>query len=300
MSTIRRVFIIALSLGIIISCIYGYLYFKRVKTPANNALKAIPLNASLIIESKNMQATWQKLSHSNLIWKDLLKTETFNKINNNCSYIDSLISSDSDISELLNDHPVFISTHAIENTVEVLYCASIPTTVSEQNIHDLIRKGIKPSSISTKESEGSQINTINLSASTDLYYCISKGILILSTNSSLVELSIAQLNSGTSVIDDPDFKKIHQTTGDRSDATLYINYKNTPALLLSFLNSPERSNAFDHIGSWSALDINLKTNEVLLSGFTEANDSSVHYLSTFESQKPQEINVTEILPQNTS
>ncbi len=297
MSIPKRVLLVSLLLGIIVSCIYGYFYFKRIKTPPGNALNAIPLDASLIIETSNIRDTWKKLSQSNLIWKDIIKTETFQSINNNAAYIDSLLSINKDIDEALNDYPVFISAQLTgENKIDFLFCLTLPNTIEEETV----TKFLSNTGTTAKSDDNSQLNTININNKPAFSFAIDKGILLISTNISLIEKSLKQLSSGETLMTDINFKKVQKAAGDKPDAAVYINYKNLPALLSPFLNSAEVPRSLNNIAAWTEVDLTLKTNEILLSGYTSANDSANHYLSIFESQKPQEINVTNILPYNTA
>src|SRR3990172_8945052 len=101
-------------LGIVISVfvaggIYWFTYTKELHTPVSEAINAIPGNAAIIIESKQLKSTWKKFSQGNEMWEELLGTETFAKLNLQTHYLDSLIKSNAAVSQLLDNRSLFIS-----------------------------------------------------------------------------------------------------------------------------------------------------------------------------------------------
>ncbi|MBE9484963.1 MAG: DUF3352 domain-containing protein, partial [Bacteroidetes bacterium] len=53
-------------------------------------------------------------------------------------------------------------------------------------------------------------------------------------------------------------------------------------------------------GAWSEIDLLIKNDELLMNGYSEAVDTLNQFLSLFQQQEPQKIEITRILPYNTS
>ncbi len=47
----------------------GYLFYNQLRTAPNKAINAIPSNAALVIESRDFQNAWTKLSETTLFWR---------------------------------------------------------------------------------------------------------------------------------------------------------------------------------------------------------------------------------------
>ena len=116
--------------GIVVSAliaagIYWFTYTKELRAPVSEAINAIPGNAALIFESKQSKNTWKKLSRGNAMWTELLGAETFAKLDVRTRYLDSLIQSNPAVSQLPDNHSLFISAHVSgATTFDFLYVYS--------------------------------------------------------------------------------------------------------------------------------------------------------------------------------
>ena len=296
-------------LGIIVSTLvaggiyYWFNYTKELHTPVSEAINAIPGNAAVIFESKQSKNLWEKLSQTSIIWEEMLGTETVSKLNIQVHYIDSLIQSNSTISQLLDNRSLFISAHVSgATTFDFLYVYSLPHFSKQSSVDDFMNAVNNNSKPSHREYAGVNISTIYPPKKDSLSYAFLKGILIMSGKQNLVEDAIRQLKSGASLMKDKNFSKIINTAGKKAEATVYINYKNFPDILNHFI-SPEFKKEINSIadfadcGGW---DATVKPNAFMLNGFIEANDSSTKFLNLFRKQKPQEIALTAIIPSKTA
>lgn len=293
---------VLIAVGIAVG-IYWFTYTKEINTPVSSAIHAIPSNAAIIFESKQAKKTWDKLSHTNIIWEELLNTQTFAKLNSQARYIDSLIGTNKSVVQFLNNDSIFVSAHVSgANTFDFLYVYSLPNLSNRSTIEEFI-KGINPIIPPTyRDYDGVNIGTIYPKDKDSLSYVILKGILMVSSKQNLVEASIRQLKSGLSIINDKNFSKIITTAGKNVDANIYINYKNFPSILANFIspNAKKDANALADLADCSGWDITIKPNAFMLNGFTQANDSATNFLNLFLKQKPQEIELTKVIPAKTA
>ena len=294
--------------GIVIStCIaggvYWFTYTKELHTPVSDAINAIPSNAAFVFECKQSSKTWEKLSQANVMWEALLDAETFAKINIQAHYIDSLIKSNAAISELLDNHSLFISAHVSgANTFDFLYVYSLPTRTYQSSVDQFIKTintNVEPF---FREYSGLDIGTVHPNKRDSLSYAFLNGILIMSGKQTLVEDAIRQLKSGSSLADDKNFAKILNTSGKNVDANVYVNYKNFPDIINRFISSDfkRETNSLADFADYSGWDATVKPNALMLNGFTHASDSSTLFLNLFKDQKPQEIELTKVIPSKTA
>ena len=296
--------------GIVISSIllggtYWFFYTKKVRTPISEGIKAIPIDAAIVFESKQSKNTWKKLSQTNIMWEALLDTETISELNKQGTFIDSLLQTVPEISQLLDGHSIYISAHATTNNhFDLLYAFSLPNITYKSSIEDFFENKIILKKLRTKKIkfEDETIGNLSSSAKSHFYFSVTNGILIMSSNQKLVEVSIHQLKTQVSLINKNYFNKTISTAGKNVDATIYINYKKfpnfaSPALYSSFEKTLAPLSDFADCSSW---DISIKPNALILSGFTSASDLSTSFLNLFSKQKPQETEVTSILPSNTA
>lgn len=283
--------------------IYWFTYTKEINTPVSSAINAIPSNAAIIFESKQTKKTWDKLSHTNIIWEELLNTQTFAKLNEQARYIDSLVNKNRSVAPFLNNGSIFVSAHVSgANTFDFLYVYSLPNLSNRSILEDFIKNINSTTPPTYRDYDDVNIGTIYPQHKDSLSYVILKGILMISSKQNLVEASIRQLKSGLSIVNDKNFSKIITTAGKNVDANIYINYKNFPSILTNFISPSvkKETNALADFADFSGWDVTIKPNAFMLNGFTQANDSAINFLNLFIKQKPQEIELTKIIPSKTA
>ncbi|MCE9540356.1 MAG: DUF3352 domain-containing protein [Bacteroidetes bacterium] len=295
-------------IGLIISIfvaggIYWFTYTKELHTPVSDAINAIPSNAAFVFESKQSKNTWKKLSQANVMWEALLGAETFAKLHTQAHYIDSLIKSNAAISQLLDNHSLFISAHVSGATsFDFLYVYSLPNRSYQSSVEGFIKRINNNTEPFFREYSGVDIGTVHPNNRDSLSYAFFNGILIMSGKPTLVEDGIRQMKSGISLAMDKNFSKIINTTGKNVDANVYVNYKNFPNILNRFISPvfKKEINSLADFADCSGWDATIKPNALMLNGFTQVNDSSTNFLNIFKDQKPQEIELTKVIPSKTA
>lgn len=300
MAILKKAFFVLLVVGIIISSYLGYLHFKKIKTPQPNAIVAIPANAFLIIESHKAIDTWKKIANSNLIWKDLIETKTFNNLHNRLLYIDSTLNTQTQFKAAFKNHTVYISFHESKNnTIGFLGSISIPFQISESDLKEYLISTNTPATINSLNYEGTSITILEpANNSPKIYFAFHKHILLFSANIVLIEKSIQQLNTNNSLLNNKSFMAVKNTAGNKPDGAIYINYNYLSPFVSKYSNENTTS-LIRNFAGWTQLDLNIKSNEILFSGYSTSSDSITNFLSVYKGQQPCEINATTILPQNT-
>ncbi len=284
----------------------GYLFYSKLKTTPNKAINAIPSNAALIIESQDFQNAWTKLNETTLFWRNLDSVDFIKTLNNNTNFLDSLFSSESKVAMLVKKSPAYISAHPVgANDYSFLFLISLKNIRQISEFQKVVAKTSSRSKINTRVYDNVSITEIILSKVERFSYAFSKGIFIGSFSSMLVEDAIRQLNSGSSLMlmeKNPGFSKVHSTAGEKSSVNLYVNFDHFPDYLSKFVRQKKHLNIMplSFLANWSALDITLRPKALILNGLTLASDSSGKFLNILFEHQPQEISMTDILPDNTA
>ena len=301
---VKKIIIASITLVFLIALAYTYFQYRQIKTPVTDALDAIPGNAAIIFQSNDLPSLWEKINENNIIWEELITADYFEQLNKDISLLDSLIHKNIQVSQILKNQPVFLSAHLSgSDGFHFLLSASIPSETDESFIHGLIIGIDKNVNFSNRNYESSVIYTSkSKNSSKNLSYSISKGVFIASFSPLLVEEAIHHLNGGHSIAKGDDFNKIHHTAGTKVDGNIFISYKNLAPLLATFVNAGSKNNILPLSGfaNWAAIDFNLKPNALMLNGFAYSNDSTNNYLNLFLKQKPQNIEITRVMPFNTA
>lgn len=282
--------------------VYWFTYYKEIKTPVSSGINAIPLDAALIFESKQSATAWTKLATSNM-WQELMGTATGNKLNRQVHYIDSVLKTAPAVAQLVVNQSVFISAHSSgSSSFDFLFIYSLPNLSHQSSVADFLKTVNNKKEPFSRSYDDVVINTIHPKNKDSLSFAFLQGILMMSTNQTLVEDAIRQLKSGTSFPKDKNFNKVISTAGKNVDGNFYVNYKKFPTLLSNFIvpSLQEDASGLSDFADYSGWDVTIKPSALLLSGFTQANDSSNSYLNLFTKQEPQEIELTKIIPAKTA
>ncbi|MEO6884427.1 MAG: DUF3352 domain-containing protein [Bacteroidia bacterium] len=296
----KKIFFGTFVTAVIVAGIFGFFYLRKIKTPVSTAINAIPADAVFIIRSNSADIFWKKISQNNIIWQDFLSENIFSDINKNGFIIDSLIQNSPDIIGLLDENPFFISAHETQkNHLDFLFSYSLPDITKREIVEDFINKSFKDKKKYTQNFDGISVNSISVEKNTKFNYAFSKGIFIAGFNLTLVQKAIQQTENGTSLLQDKNFSQVFNTAGKAVDATLFVNYERIHSSLNTYLENENRD-FFSPFANWTALDFSVKPSEVMLDGFSVADISQKKFLNLFSKQKPQNIELTSVVPANTA
>lgn len=279
-------------------CTWLFIWFSKSKAPVSPAVNAIPVNTFCVIESQQARDTWKKLAQGNLLWEDLGVTATVGSINRSGHLLDSLLNSSPEAAELIAGNPGWLSLHCTGNDqLNWLFAVSLPRVNDESTVRDFISKVS-----GGKKAQEEDHKNITIYRSGNYSYAFRQGTLILSDNNSLVGASLDQLEKGLSLLKDKSFAAVLATAGGKADANVYINYAQLPLFLKrsGSEDAAEHIEALSRFAGWSEADLTVKPNSAMFNGFTQASDTAGDFLALFRKQQPQRVQVTSILPGNTT
>lgn len=295
---LKKALLIAITILIIAITVVYFILDQQSKK--ENPWAAIPVNTALVIEIDRPGKLFTKLENKNEVWESLLLSETVNYFRDELSYLDSLQTDASN--EFFDKSPLCLSFHfnTESETSEALYIFSLDKTRKLDGIRKLFK-----SRFILKENTGDKnIFTVSDTVSGKVFYLSNQNnLLIASANQSLVRQSLSSLSSkNQSFLNNENLQKLKTTTGSRVDARIYINYNYFGNVLGNFAhpNYKEQLNWLTNFAGWTEVDLIVKNEEILLSGFSVADTGKNYFLNAFANQKPVEHGVFNILPYNTN
>src|SRR4051812_49176314 len=88
----------------------GYFFYQRYSGDVAEAIKAVPPDASMIIECRNVQSSLFNLRQSEY-WQKISSTSSMKDFGATLQHVDSVFSSDDDFSTAWKAKPFIISAH---------------------------------------------------------------------------------------------------------------------------------------------------------------------------------------------
>jgi hypothetical protein len=282
-----------------------FLYYITVRKPSKPAepLKAIPLSASVIIRVNDFNALFEKITHNNNIWNELQTIPPFNRVKKQLYFLDSMMRSDPEVSEILEKGPSYISAHVTgKDRISLMHVLQLPPHIQERKINGLISRFlIHSGTIQTRIYEGINLHEVALLDESDVgnfCYAVYRDILMISFSTTVLEDAIRQLQQPESLITDKGFNKIVSVAGKNVDANVFINFAQFPRSLSVFVRPDYKSEvrSLKNFASWGELDVNLLPDVLLMNGFIQPSDSLPSFAKVLMGQSSQRIRADEMLP----
>jgi hypothetical protein len=295
---LRKFLIPLLALFLIGVCVFFYKTLSHSKPNSANALTAIPADAVFILETHQIQELFRRVDPANIMWEDLRVTSTFGKLRSNMHFLDSIVSLNEQVRNLLQqNYPFYVSAHPTDNGCNYLYSFALPDPGFKDKLQEFIASKFRVELIKD------EIRAVSTSDRSEVcYYTISNGILLFSPSEALIRKAIDQSKTSRSVLNDKSFYSVFTTSkSSRYDIRVFIHLSRIGAWLNPFLDNRSVSNLNinDSFGGWTAMDASIKPKSLLMNGFTSTlPDTS--YLDLFRGQEPQSLEALSVMPSNTA
>ena len=226
-----------------------------------------------IIQINNPDELTQALLYNNNYWQDLSHLEQLKTINTVFTLVDSLKETNPDISNVLQNRKLVLSTYADGKSLW-------STQVSDNE--QIAIKSILSNNISNK-----------------LYFAYPADILLISDDKSLIEKSIMQISSGVSLMDTEEgFNKIKASAGEGALVNWFVNIKAFQNTLNESFKEQFNLHDINHYARWCGLDIETLEDKIVVNGFAESGGEQ-DFLSVFSAQEYTLNTLTSRMPYNT-
>jgi hypothetical protein len=303
---VKKILFVVLFFAVVVTAIVlFYRSFESSDPALSDALRAVPANAALIVETGDAADIWRDLSQTNLIWEELRATDLYFRLDQAGHALDSAMRNQSELRSYLSEKPVAISVHmAGSRSYSYLLSVQLEADVTEAEVREAVVSLFKPrEALSQKTYDG--VNLYQLKPAyldQEIHFFITEGLLVLSFSTLLAEESIRALRQNASIIADPAFAAVRKTTGKDARGQLYINYKQLKNILVQYAGDQHKGHIFfkQPYAGWSALDMELRSNAMVFNGFVQARDSSDAWLGAFSNITAPSMEVLGYMPTNTA
>jgi len=295
-TTIVLIGAIALVLAAVAFFSYRYFFFISV-----NPVSCIPYDANAVIEIKKPYEFLSKLENGNKIWQEISSLKTIQGFKKELLRLDS-ISRQSGVDRMLDENPIYIVFNGVgEESYDPVILLQFREQTSREKWESFLTLAYPHERQSGRFSlTGPHVHSFRTNQGDSCFYVIKSGVFILGCDLKHVSNVMGQIGKSGSLKDDPEFMRLQETAGKNVDANLYFKFKFIRNLLdiLQVNNKEGFLTELEHFGSWSATDLLIKDDEILLTGYTLAKDEAT-FLNSFNGQSSVELQVFNVLPFNT-
>jgi hypothetical protein len=270
--------LVALGVGI-----YAYYHLKSNKKPELDALNVLPDNCLVYLNTKNFSELDKKINSQSLI-ADKLKL--FGEINSFCNIIqtfDSLILSDGDVKETIEDNVIHFASYTKKQNWLVAF--NIKQLGEQEYVAEHLATILK----AIKNKSGVYAFTMQ---SMSMYFNLNEGVVTISNAPDLIDQSLDKKN--VKLFRNPDFIQFKNTLTENSLMSIYVNHQ-----LFEESDGASKLNlsyACNKGFSSGALDI--QPSQLKVNGYVKPQEDEI--IALFVDQKPQSNReFLAELPQNT-
>ncbi|HRH65050.1 MAG TPA: hypothetical protein PLU53_02005, partial [Bacteroidia bacterium] len=195
----KRLIIIVTTVLLFVSAVVFYFY-NTTTALSTDPLDAIPADAALVFECTSGNDAMEEIRHG-LFWKVLQKDSSFSRIESQMRAIDSISHLQPELGSIWTQKQLYVSLHLIKaNTFDYLYATALPEDLRKGRAINLLGEFAgNRYTLDEREYEDVSIFEFRSGGSTVFSFAVSKGIILASKTSFLVEDAIRQLNNGLSI-----------------------------------------------------------------------------------------------------
>ncbi|HOY38155.1 MAG: DUF3352 domain-containing protein [Bacteroidales bacterium] len=299
------IIIAGIVLVVAIGAIVYFVFFSRKDVVVSESIKAIPANACIVIQIRDVNKTYEGLKEKSKIWNELSVLPVISRCDNFLSRISKMRGTEKIVEDLLSNNSLFISVHPVgKSKYEIFHAIAIPSDINPEDLIALFKKEYADSAVCSERSfENVTLYELKYNiGKRSLCFAIAGGHLIWSYSPLLVEESVNQMKGKKkSLADNEDFTTIYKSAGQKELANIYLQIPSLPLLLGTQLNADASllKDAVVGFAGWTELDLGIDDTRFTFSGFTAVNDSLLGFVNVLQSQKPAPMTIETVLPANT-
>jgi len=290
---------------IILGALGTFIYLEKQQVPEFNISRLVSAEAAFFIDLDDPMEFMDKITQENKIWDEISRIKGIRPFSRQVSKLDSIIREDDFLRNTLKDKRLIISAEKQgKDRIGFTFLMKAGNIREQKKLLDYLDNWGQSgqAQLKTKTYNKVKLHSIHKQEKSVLSFAATKGVLIASPSEILVEQAIRQSSVDNPLTNDSSFKKIRETAGKNVVGNIYINFSHLPELLALPLEPSFRDyiEQLPRMGSWSALDMNIKDDAFLLNGFSMDDPGKTDILDLFKEQEPVDLDIEKVLPANTS
>ena len=282
-----------------------YLYLKSRKVPEYHINNLISNEAAFFLNIQNPGKLMDNMFRNNAIWDELAGIPSLKNFQQAVKVVDSLYQSEKPFRKLLHNRKMILMAEKIgRDRTGFTFLLKLEHQNEQRHIRHYfeIWGNQKNHQLKSKKYNQVRIYSIYRNDKHLFSYANAKGILISGTSQLLIEQAIRQSSVKKNMANNPYFKKVAETAGKHVSANLFINFNHFAEFIAIALDKPYQNyiQNLSIFAQWSALDVNIKSDALLLNGFSVSDQNQKEIIDLFGNQNPVEFELENILPYNTA
>jgi hypothetical protein len=265
----------------------------------------VPPSSPLFIKINDFASFALSLNNQNNWWKLLGNIKKLKPIIRDIAVIDSFINVNPDFQNFIKGKEVVISfSPSKNNSLDLLIIFPVDVSSEQKKAENFINRFIqKEQLISVKK----KVNRENIyeektaDSITKFCYTINKGFLIICNNPIYLEETISHFGTKKDETN-PELVPLLKTTNNQAQINIFINHHHAEDILSYPLSKTmkELNEKQSNYSGWSELDVTIKEDKILLSGFTNGSSLQNNFTTILQNQTPGISKIESILPANTA
>ena len=271
----RNIPIVILVIAVFITGVYFLFFWDKSK--GGNPWEMIPDHPVLIIQTDHPRQVLDNLTTQNEIWKALADASLLDGMMKPIHQFDSLWSDNPSVLNQFNEAPfflVFYRDDAQEGLQYMMLSKPIKAPKLDYLKHFLIRNLPAGNTVLNDMQGGREVlKIINGKSGKTVYLGAEEGVLVLTPSRKLMlSSSMSYQNGGPHFLRDSSFTHVKETSGKKVKARIYFNYAQLVKVLSPLVSPTFRAkvNGLQNWAQWTEVDLFLKKNELILTGYTSA------------------------------
>lgn len=261
----RRILLILLLLAIAAAATWTLLNWNSVTRGTMDPWQAVPQRAAVIIEIPDAWQSWDRFTHTSQLWGAIEELPAMAAMGRLMARTVERMENDAALKSALADVPLVISiTRTGGDAVDVLFACAPKSSngVPMQAFAELLNGN---EATVAALSKGGIVQVRPDTSRTALSLTIQNGLWLLATSPAMMDEALLQLKSDPKQGVDTLLNAARKSLGAGSQAHVLVHAERTKALLNTWW-SPGTVEELDLPSGWMAMDMETRSDAVLLSG----------------------------------
>ncbi len=296
----KNIYIIISIVLILIVAIFFTLFNKPVSIQKSNTIGAVPVSTPLFFKLNSPQKLLmgeQKTEMANT----LFSVPAFAEISKHLDTLKTIIDNNEQYLRLSKNNDIILTlNYSGKDQLNPMLLIGLSSNTDNEAANTLINTiRNSPNAFTRKYNKinivESTMGTYNLSAA------ISKGVLIVSTKSMIIEEAIMQQDVAP-INEEPELAQLMKTMSSQADINLFINHKLAERALRKLTSAQLKNHPFVNASyaKWTELDINIDSDKLMAGGFTYSNNSDNFFGNVLLKQQTHTSQIDKVLPAGTA
>ncbi len=301
---IIRTVVAALSVIALATAAYVIFFHPAPQGEGRDLTGSVPDDVICIVETKRPATLLQEVGRMP-VWQDFRSMERMKVFG---AFIDTMattICSFPRLSQNLAAYPAIFALRMTEQQKSsVLAVFEVPSLYQRKIIRNFIVQITAGSQITSDRHRGKKLYSVTgPDGNVAFHFAFIDNLFVASTDSILQHMSLDRIaNKGPALQENPSFRKAYATTGKMVNTHLLMNGSALKSALCLLPDTTERylisGRSFPE--GWAALDVALRQNEMIFTGFTALKDQENLFYQLWNGDEPEDLKIHKILPVNTA